>query len=522
MEEKQKEQDLLDRYLSQESTVLDKSYLDTHLSSEYLDSNSKQDIKEKTKASYLDRINDPDKQQSKSYLDKINDPQEQKSSSYLETISFDYLNQDTTIKEIKIDYGYFEKPKNETPKAPTVTEQAEDKPVTDQEPQPEKQEPIIEAPESQTVNDQKENEKQPVIVDMEKVIDHKPQLPRTIWYLTEGSHDVQTGIKSFSQWQSQPFRGFGKLKKSWTVEAKSDLTQVWPISLSNSWFIGPYMRINPETGEIKNLKKPLIPEITDSKRIFGAMKLDENWWRVAINLDTAEFSGKFMPASKPRGNFKAINKCLLYLDAREGSNPSLCRLNPESCEVIWKIESNGVYKITNAGTAFGNLWIFQNGVDTRLTCVDPVKGLADDYKFPKMNPSDCFDFWGKLFFTTTDGILIEYDQARKTVVHETKVGQFGWTTTFMHALEDRVYLKSISGAAAMYFSVDPLSGDCTELAEMPRKDGCRYYQDTRNLKKIDVNNDVIWSIDDYTANGVMLEDEYGVLVKSGTMLSLWR
>jgi hypothetical protein len=126
-----------------------------------------------------------------------------------------------------------------------------------------------------------------------------------------------------------------------------------------------------------------------------------------------------------------------------------------------------------------------------------------------------------LFFTTTNGSLLEYDQTRKIVVREINVGQLGWTTTFMHALENRVYLKSIYGTSVKYYSVDPLSGDCTELGFMPRKDGCRYFQDGRNLKKLDSFNDVVWSIDDYTANGVMLEDEYGVLVKSGTMLSLW-
>lgn len=518
MEEKQKEQDLLDRYLSQESGVFGKSYLDAFKESGYLDEVRKQDAE---KPSYLDKLNDPETDQGKSYLD---------------IIRFDYLNQDTTIKDVKVDYGYFEKLKSELPKSKTISKQAPQMPDTPQEPQkPEspqtqqqlepEQEPVDTksqtTQEMQAEADKTTADRQPDVVDMGNVIDHVPQKPRTMWYLTEGSHEVPTGIKSFSQWQSQPFRGFGKLKKTWTVESKTDLSQVWPISLSNSWFIGPYMRISPETGEIKSLKKALIPELTDSKRIFGAMKLDDNWWRVAINLETAEYSGKFMPAAKPRGNFKAINKCLLYIDAREGFKPSLCRLNPEDCEVIWKIESNGVYKITNAGMAFGSLWIFQNGTDTRLTCVDPVKGLAEDYILPKLNPCDCFDFWGKLFFTTSNGTLVEYDQNRKSVVREAKVGQFGWTTTFMHSLEDKVYLKSVYGASVKYYQADPLSGDCIELDYMPRKDGCWYQQDGRILKKLDLYKDTVWSIDDYAANGVILEDEFGVLVRSGSMLSLW-
>lgn len=490
MEEKQKEQDLLDRYLSQESKVLNKSYLDTQTESGYLDVSSKPES---------ERL---------SYLDKLNDPESQQDKSYLEAIRFDYLDQDTTIKDVKIDYGYFEKVKPDKP------EQKPEPPVA-KEPEPEVM------AEQQAPTEIEKKQEQPV-VEPEKVIDHRPQLPKTVWYLTEGSQEVNSGIKSFSPWQNQPFRGGGKLKKVWSTEVKTDLNQTWPISTTNTWFVGPYMKINPITGEVRMLKKPLVPEMTDGTRIFGAMKLDDDWWRVAIDLETANFTGKFMPAAKPRGNFKAVNKCLLYLDARERSNPTLCRLNPVDCSVVWKIASNGAYKVSNAGVASNSLWIFQKDIGSIFTSVDPVRGFAIDYQIDGVNPADCFDFWGKFFLTTSNGRLFEYDFARKMVVRDIPLGLDGWTTTFMHAFENRVYLKSTNGSQTKHFSVDPLAGEFVEISGfVPRKDGCRYYQDGRNLRKLDAADETVWFIDDYSITGVIMEDEQGVLVKSGSMLSLW-
>lgn len=487
MEKKQKEQDLLDKYLSQESKVLDKSYLDTQKESGYLDEVRKQD------------------KEVPSYLDSIHNPESEQEKGYLETIRFDYLNQDTTIKDVKIELGYFEK------EEPGESDQ---KPASDQtEPEPKEELP--------KETKQAEEEEIPAN-DNTITINHRQQSPKTIWYPTGGSREVSSGIKSFSPWQNQPFRGAGKLKKIWSIEAKADLNQIWPVSTANTWFVGPYMKINPETGEIRMLKKPLVPEMTDGTRIFGAMKLDDNWWRVAIDLETANFTGKFMPAQNPRGNFKAISKCLLYLDAREGENPSLCRLNPENCEVIWKIESNGVYKVANAGVASDNLWIFQRGNDSIFTSVDPVKGVATDFQINGVNPTDCFDFWGKFFLTTSNGRLFEYDFARKMIIRDIPLGSDGWITTFMHTLDDRVYLKSANGTQTKYYSVDPLAGVFFEISGFaPRKDGCRYYQDARNLRKLDSNNETVWFIDDYSITGVIMEDERGVLAKSGSMLSLW-
>lgn len=487
MEEKQKEQDLLDRYLSQESKILNKSYLDTQTESGYLDVSSK-----------------PESERS-SYLDKLNDPESQQDKSYLETIRFDYLDQDTTIKDVKIELGYFEKEEPVEPEQEPVLSQ------TDPEPKEELQEKTKQV-----------EEKEIPVIDNARIINHSQQSPKTIWYPKGERREVSSGIKSFSPWQNQPFRGGGKLKKVWSTEVKADLNQTWPISTTNAWFVGPYMKINPDTGEVRMLKKPLVPEMTDGTRIFGAMKLDDNWWRVAIDLETANFTGKFMPAPNPRGNFKAVNKCLLYLDAREGATPSLCRLNPENCNVIWEIESNGIYKVTNAGVASDNLWIFQKGNGSIFTSVDPVKGVATDFQINDVDPTDCFDFWGKFFLTTSNGRLFEYDFSRKMVIRDIPLGIDGWVTTFMHTLDDRVYLKSVNGAQTKYYSVDPLAGVFFEVSGFaPRKDGCRYYQDGRNLRKLNSDNEIIWFIDDYSITGVIMEDERGVLVKSGSMLALW-
>ncbi|NTU60901.1 MAG: hypothetical protein HGA95_01015, partial [Caldiserica bacterium] len=200
----------------------------------------------------------------------------------------------------------------------------------------------------------------------------------------------------------------------------------------------------------------------------------------------------------------------------------LCRLNPENCEVIWKIESNGAYKVTNANVASGNLWIFQTGMGAKFTCVDPVKGQAEDFQLLREYPCDCFDFWGKLFLTTSNGVLFEYDQARKMIVRKILVGIDGWTTTFMHALDNKVYLKSANGKETKYYQVDPLAGEVSEIQGFaPRKDGCRYYLDGRNLRKLDSADETVWFIDDYSIMGVVMEDERGVLVSSGSSLSLW-
>jgi hypothetical protein len=472
------EKDRLDQYLEEESATLDKKYLEKQDEPSYLDSVHKKDT---------------------GYLDKINDPESQSDSSYLETIRFDYLDQDTTVKEHKIDIGYFEK---------EIPEKAK----------PTKPEPqvIKETPEQPAKDEPKQQ------VEPEKIIDGKPQLPQTIWRLAEGTLGQHSGVKSFSTWTQQDYRGAGKLKRVWSTEATDSLNQIWPIVTYNTWFIGPYMKINQDTGEIRKLKKPLVPEITDGYRIFGAMKLDDFWWRVAVDLENSNFSGKFSSSLNPRGSFKAVNKCLLYLDARENARPSIARLNPENCNVLWKLESNGLFKITNASTSLGSVWIFQQGAESLFTSIDPVRGIATDFSLPQYNPCDCFDFWGKFFVTTSNGVMFEYDIERKRIVREFKVGYDGYTTTFLHALDDRVVLKCTDNKFTQHCYIDPLNGQSEQISGyVPRKDGCYYHHDGRYFRKMNSSNETLWMIDNALINGVILEDERGVLTKSNQVLTLW-
>lgn len=508
-----KEKDRLDEYLEKDSKILDKSYLDTENESKYLDKFNKTD--DKTRISYLDRLNDPELKHEKSYLDRLNDPESEAGKSYLETITFNYLNQDTAIKDIKIDYGYFTKDKK--PEEPV--EKTE---VTPKE-EPAEQQDYLE--ENQTaaeeIPDEPVETPEPPAIDESKVLDHVPQLPRTIWYLAEGSQSIHSGVKSFSQWQAESFRGTGKLRKVWSTTFETDPGQVWPIITLNNWFVGPFAKIDPATGTTKFLKKPLIPEITDGYKIFGAMKFDDMWWRVAIDLDSSAFSGKFNPAEKPRGSFKNIGRNLLYLDARTDEKPSVSRLNPEDCSVLWKLETNGSMGIVNANIAFDSLWVIQQATGNAImTQIDPLKGTALDFTLAGRNPCDCLDFWGKLFVTTSNGLLLEYSQ--NGVTREMTIGNDGWTTTVIHAFEDRVFLKSTDGKQNEFYSIDPLSGDWKTLKVMPRKDGSYFFPDGRYFRKMNLKtNETIWFIDDQYITSVLLEDERGVLTKSGLTVTLW-
>jgi hypothetical protein len=365
-------------------------------------------------------------------------------------------------------------------------------------------------------------EEKPRIVEEAKIIDHKPQLPRSVWRLSEGSQALHSGVKTFSSWQPQAFRGTGKLRKVWTARLEGDVSQLWPIVTMNTWFLGPYTKVEPETGMVRQLKKPLIPEFTDGYRIIGAMKLDDSWWRVALDLDTAEFSGKISPAAKPRGSFKNINRMLLYLDARAGENPSLMRLNPENFSVLWKLDASNSNQIINAGSAFESLWIFQHNQGQFATNIDPVKGIPTDYSFENHTPCDCFDFWGKLFLTTTNGMLLEYSPIQRAIAREMPIGNIGWTTTFLHSYENLAYLKSTNGSQTIHYSVDPLAGDFNELKVVPRKDGSYFFPDGRYFRKMDlVTNETIWFIDDQYVSSVLLEDERGILTRSGQIVTLW-
>ncbi len=503
-----KEKDRLDEYLEKDSKILDKSYLDTQKDSGYLD---KAHEEQSSGSGYLDRMYGTDSERHESYLDRLNDPETEASKSYLETITFDYLNQDTAIKDIKIDYGYFTKDKQ--PEKPV------EKPA---------EQPVEESVEQEDFIDEDIPEEpvetpQPPAIDESKIINHVPQLPKTIWHLAEGVQSIHSSIKSFSQWQPESFRGTGKLRKVWSTTFESDPGQVWPIITMNNWFVGPYAKIDPATGMTKYLKKPLIPEITDGYKIFGAMKFDDMWWRVALDMDSSSFAGKFNPAAKPRGSFKNIGRNLLYLDARTDEMPSVARLNPEDCSVLWKLESSGSMGIVNANIAFESLWIIQQGArNAVLTQIDPLKGVATDFGIEARNPCDCFDLWGKFFVTTSNGLLLEYSLAQKGITREMSIGNDSWTTTVLHTFEDRVYLKSTNGKQNEFYSIDPLSGDSRELKVMPRKDGSYFYPDGRYFRKMNLKtNETIWFIDDQYITSVLLEDERGVLTKSGLTVTLW-